>query len=255
MIDVYERDYTIGFSAVDRSGALSPRAVIEFFDETAVSHAESLGLGYSPMLARGQAWVLSRISIVIDERPRRGDTVTVRTWPRGADRLFVIRDYEIAASGRTVIRARADWLILDLEKRRPVRPDTVLALLPPNEGRNALDEHPPALEAAPARSLWMERPARYSDLDFNGHVNYTRYLEWICDLFEPETIEKAARFRFDINYMKEITASSVTSLWTAPLPDAAAGADAGTGETGAWGIDGRQGDDVMFRARVLFNQA
>lgn len=241
MIDVYSRDWTIGFSHIDRSGALSPRAALEFFDETAVAHAESFGLGYGPMLARGQAWVLSRISVVIDGRPRRGDTVTVKTWPRGADRLFAIRDYEILSGGQTVVRARAGWLILDLEKRRPVRPSAVMDALPLNEGRNALDENPLGLPELPGLCLSTERTARYSDLDFNGHVNYIRYLEWICDLFEPDKIENAARLRFDINYLKEITASSATGLWMSPFSET----------DGIRHIEGRQGAELMFRARII----
>lgn len=50
-----------------------------------------------------------------------------------------------------------------------------------------------------------ERPHKvvYSDIDFNGHVNSMKYLEWMADTLSPEILEKSGAFRFDINYIHE----------------------------------------------------
>jgi hypothetical protein len=111
--------------------------------------------------------------------------------------------------------------------------------IPLNDGKNALTESPVALGEMEGLSCAATRAALYPDLDFNGHVHNTRYMQWICDLFDPEKIENAPSISVDINYLKEITALSVTELWF--------------GETdGVYHIEGRQKNGPVFRAQVAF---
>jgi medium-chain acyl-[acyl-carrier-protein] hydrolase len=58
------------------------------------------------------------------------------------------------------------------------------------------------------------REVRYSDLDLNGHVNNTRYLDWIDDLHTPDWHGKHLPKMFQINFKKEIRPGSrVTLKW------------------------------------------
>jgi acyl-ACP thioesterase len=238
-VDVFTKNVLINFRHIDRGGFLTPGAALDCLEEAAFGHAELLGVGYDVMASRRQAWILSRISVRMDKRPGLHENVTVSSWPRGHDRLFAVRDYEIAREGQPLVQARSNWIILDLDKRRPVRPQEIMDKLPLNDGKNALTESPAALGEAEGLSLITERKALYSDLDFNGHVHNTRYMQWICDLLDMEKIEKAPSIRFDINYLKEITASSVTQLWLAE-------------SNGVYHIEGRQEAAPVFRARVAF---
>jgi acyl-ACP thioesterase len=235
-VDVFSKDFTVGFRQIDRGGLLTPVAALDYLEEVAAGHAEALGVGYEAMIEKRQAWVLSRISVRMDRRPRFHENIAVSSWPRGHDRLFAVRDYEMRLEGQQLVRARSSWIILDLDKRRPIRPQEVMDKLPLNEGKNALDGSAAALEEMAGGFKAVERKALYSDFDFNGHVHNTRYMQWICDLLDPEKIEKAPSIHFDINYMKEITASSVTELW---LDE----------HSGSYYIEGRQAEKPVFRAR------
>jgi acyl-ACP thioesterase len=238
-IAVFAKDFQVTFRHIDRGGFLSPIAALEYLEEAAFGHAELLGVGYEAMTERRQAWILSRISVRMDKRPRLHDNVTVSSWPRGHDRLFAVRDYEIAREGQSLARGRSDWIIFDVDKRRPIRPGDIMDKLPLNDGKDALAESPAALSETEGLTRTATRTALYADLDFNGHVHNTRYMQWICDLFDPETIENAPSISIDINYLKEIAALSVTELWF--------------GETGGvYHIEGRQESGPVFRARVSF---
>lgn len=58
------------------------------------------------------------------------------------------------------------------------------------------------------------RKVRYSDLDLNGHVNNTRYLDWIDDLHTPDWHGQHLPKLFQINFKKEIRPGSrVTLKW------------------------------------------
>jgi acyl-ACP thioesterase len=237
-INVFTKEFTVSFRHIDRGGLLTPTAALDCLEEAAFGHAELLGVGYDAMMEKRQAWILSRISVRMDKRPRFHEKVAVSSWPRGHDRLFAVRDYDMKVGDQTLVRARSDWIILDLDKRRPIRPQEVMDKMPLNEGKNALDESPVALGETEGLVLAAERKALYSDLDFNGHVHNTRYMQWICDLLDPEKLERAPMICFDINYLKEITASSVTELWLG-------------GDKGTYHIEGRQAQTPVFRARVM----
>jgi acyl-ACP thioesterase len=237
-VGVFTRTFRVSFRHIDRGGLLTPVAALDYLEEAAAGHAEALGVGYEAMIAKRQAWVLSRISVRMDRRPRFHENIAVSSWPRGHDRLFAVRDYDIRTDGQPAVRARSSWIILDVDKRRPVRPQEIMDKLPLNEGKNALEESAAALDGTDGLSPVAERTALYSDLDFNGHVHNTRYMQWVCDLMDPEEIEQALAMNFDINYLKEITASSLTELWLG-------------GERGTYRIEGRQNQKPVFRARVV----
>jgi acyl-ACP thioesterase len=271
-MDIFSETLQVRFGNIDRSDALTLATTFDFFQEAAISHAEILGVGRDALKKTGQAWILSRLSVFMNRRPRFGETVTVRTWPRSWHKLFAVRDYDIRdGDDLPVIRGRGGWLILDIEKRRPLRPQAIIAHLPANEGINAFPlgeaggEAPAALEsrfADAAATLSRTRRVSYSDIDFNGHMNNTRYIQWIQDLFDPEVLEEASQIRLDINYLSEALYGEELTLVACPLAgeSAPAGRENSTAAdypavpASAFAIEGRResgtSEQAVFRAEL-----
>jgi acyl-ACP thioesterase len=217
-MDILRHTFPLCFRDIDRSDRLTPAAAFDYFQEAAINHAEALGVGRESMARTGQLWILSRMSVLMERRPKYGETVTVRSWPRGGEKLFALRDYDIRdASDTPLVRGRSCWLIIDIEKRRPLRPQAVMENLPLNEGIDALPSGASGLEARGNLVKAGERKALYSDIDYNGHVNNARYIQWIQDLLEPEQLEGADQIRIDINYLNEIKPGEITEIFFAPL--------------------------------------
>jgi acyl-ACP thioesterase len=140
----------------------------------------------------------------------------MRTWPRGSQKLFAIRDYDLLdQEGRTPVRGRSGWIIVDIEKRRPIRPESLIETLPGNDGLDALPGGAGPVPAAEGAVKRAERRAAYSDIDMNGHVNNARYIEWIEDLLESELFYNSEQLRLDINYTSELVLNETVELWTA----------------------------------------
>lgn len=236
-MDIYRDTTAVQFANIDKSDTLTLASTFELFQEAAINHAEDLGVGRGALQQNGIVWILSRLSVFISCRPAFKKTITTRSWPRGSSKLFAIRDYDIHyaddISGRedgpsldsALVRGRSAWLVLDMEKRKPLRPQIVSEKLPLNEGINALpgeyaagNEPPPSLTA---RDFSMAEPilrkACYSDIDYNGHVNNTRYIQWIQDLLEPEILTSAEQIRLDINYLAEVLYGETISLFVVPV--------------------------------------
>jgi acyl-ACP thioesterase len=260
MVDILRENFSIRFGNVDRSDRLTLGDAFGFFQEVAISHAAELGVGRDAFGRIGQAWVLSRISVFMEERPRYEDTVTVETWPRGSEKLFALRDYTIRdASGRAVVRGRGNWLILDIEKRRPLRAKDTMDKLPLNEGVNAFSAAAPGLGAVEGLMKTGERRAGYSDIDFYGHVNNARYIEWIQDIIDPEKLDQADQIRLDVNYMSEVLPGETVEFWSGaidagipPGGDAADYPDPAGGSIEGFAIEGRRAEaaQAVFRAEL-----
>jgi len=244
IVDVWQETLPLRFGAIDRSDRLTLSAVFQFFQEAAISHAENLGCGREDMARTGQVWILSRMTALVERRPKYRETVTVRSWPRGGEKLFAMRDFDIRdRDGVPVVSARSAWIIVDIEKRRPLRPQSVMDSLPQNEGLNALSPEAGGAAALAERSNLkkaMERKALYTDLDYNGHVNNVRYVQWIEDALDPQLLENADKMRLDINYMNEIKGGETIEILSAPI------------ENDAFAFEGKktESSQTAFRAEL-----
>jgi acyl-ACP thioesterase len=246
IIDIWQETVLVRFGAIDKSDKLTLNAIFQFFQEAAISHAENLRVGRQDMARTGQAWILSRMSVLVKRRPEYCETITIRSWPRGGERLFAMRNFDIRDKNDTaVVAARSAWLIVDMEKRRPLRPQSVMDNLPQNEGIESLtpeDNGTAALAERENLQKAAERKALYTDIDYNGHVNNVRYIQWIEDALDPQLLEKAEKIRLDINYLNEILAGEVVDLLSAPI----------LGENNAFAFEGRKKESgqAAFRAEL-----
>ena len=219
IVNIWREKVPVRFGNVDRSDRLTLWSMFDFFQEAAISHAANLGVGRDALAQSGQAWILSRFSLFVERRPAYGETVEVSTWPRGWEKLFALRDYSIRdAEGNTVVRGRGGWLVLDIEKRRPLRVQPIMEAMPLNDGVDAFPAGPAGLNPRENLVKTAERTALYSDIDYYGHANNARYIQWVQDAADMEILNSADQIRLDINYLSEVMPGDTVELWTAPLP-------------------------------------
>jgi len=256
IVNIWQETFPVRFGSIDRSDRLTLDAIFQFFQEAAICHAENLNVGREDMLRTGQIWILSRMSVIVKRRPKYFENITVRSWPRGGEKLFAIRDYDIRDKDDIpVVCARSGWIVLDVEKRRPLRPQSLMDSIPQNEGENALSPEDNAITALEERKNLQKavgRKACYTDLDFNGHVNNVRYIQWIEDALEPQFLENADKMRLDINYLNEILGGEDIDIMSAKIEDTDC-AVACCAE--AFAFEGRKTDNAQTAAQSAANQS
>jgi len=214
MNTTYEETFKACAWDVDGAGKLTMAAAYNYCQEIAGNHAAQLGMGEDFMKANGIVWILSRMSAELESRPERGSRIRVRTWPRGTERLFAIREYELRTeAGAIVGRGRSAWLIVDAATFRPRRPEALTAGLPTNASLEALSDGALSLAAGAGLEHTSERAVSYSDIDYNGHMNNARYVQWIQDVMPPETLNAATRLRLDLNYLAEMKPGSAAGIF------------------------------------------
>jgi acyl-ACP thioesterase len=132
-----------------------------------------------------------------------------------------MRNYDVLDDeGGILARASSCWLVLDVEKRRPLRPTALAVAMPLNEGRVFLDGGARSLPKTDCPVKLAERTAHYSDIDFNGHVNNVRYVEWVQDALPKDFIKNVTRLRIDMNYVSEVAPGESVGIY-APAAETA----------------------------------
>ena len=123
--------FTVHSFDVDPDGLLAPRVLCAFLQEAAGRDATRRGAGMADLMARGLAWVLQRLVLVVDEWPRQDSVVTVSTWPTRFGGATAERDFPVEdAEGRPLGRAMSRWAVADLTARRAVRLPDFLRRMP-----------------------------------------------------------------------------------------------------------------------------
>ena len=166
---------------VGLNGQMSLTALLRYFQEAAHEHANNLGVGFSKLREQNIFWVLSAINLEIGELPGFDEIFTIKTWPRGNDRLYSLRDFLLFHNDKIVAKATTLWLLIDVNSKRPIRPERVVEGIDFFSEKRVFSNDFAPITPIIEKSLIEERHVRFSDLDINRHVNNVRYLEWVLD--------------------------------------------------------------------------
>ena len=191
-MSLYERELRLRSKDVDMHRRLRSSVLFELLQEAAIAHTEALGMGREKTLDRGLLWIVTMQSAEIRRMPEYDEQIRLLSWPGDTMHLFFPRHYRIeGASGETLIRANALWMLVDQESRRMVFPERYGIEI---AGVRGEDELP--LPTAPARlPTTQERlfPVPYSYVDLNGHMNNTRYFDLMEDCLPAAAEGKCLR--------------------------------------------------------------
>jgi len=199
---IWTQTYDVNTIVLNHHKRLGLVGLLNILQDAAWIHAGHLGHGYEEMISHGTIWVLTRQKLVMTDWPVWRDVVTIRTWVRPIAGAIAIRDYEIIVGDRKLGECTACWLTLDFKTRRPQklnlgenqmesRKDGVLRLQP--------EKIVPQTGLEPAATIQV----RNSDLDLNGHVNNTRYAQWILDSIAAETHAAFRLSEYEVNFLSE----------------------------------------------------
>jgi acyl-ACP thioesterase len=185
-------------------GRLQVPVLCRLLQEAATIHAAELGVSVESLIEDGCAWVLSRMRVVVHRWPTVDDEVVIETWPQALNRLTTERRFEVRlADGPVLATATTLWLVLDLERRRPIRvPSRIVEAL----SRHDVGDTPVRAEKLNDPNLvegQSEFGVRRSDLDLAGHVNNTSYVEWIVEAIPDDLWSRHVLSELDISYLAE----------------------------------------------------
>ncbi len=159
---------------------MKPEWFMLYCQEIAEMHAMSHGFGSDWAISQGVAWVEVVGDFEFFRRPTWKEEVRLRTNTGKATALQARRFVEMtSASGEILARADLLWVLIDLERRRPVPFKRVqfadhMADCP--SITTPMPEVPAPAEGDTGTTVSFTAEQR--DVDFNGHINNSAYLTW-----------------------------------------------------------------------------
>ena len=174
--------------------------------DAASNHAQRLGFGYEQILKDNVVWVLSRLSIQMDEYPGQNQDLTVETWIETVTRYFTQRCFcFINQSGKIIGYARTIWAAIDLLTRRPIdiqewRPDMEKYI---ESEKQCPIEKMGKIPTVEGIDSCMGYTVRYSDIDINKHINSAKYIEHAINVFDLDFFREKIIQKFEIIYLAE----------------------------------------------------
>ncbi len=200
--EMREEEFPVASFDVDSNGRLSLPSLFARFQEIAGLHATHLGIGFEELRKLDVAWMLSRIKVRIESLPTWWETVTLRTWPKGVDRLFALRDFKVTSHhGKVLAVATTCWLLVELEKGRPRRIESLNVDLQFPGADHAIREIPDKIVVPQELKPVYEKQILFSDLDVNEHVNNAQYVRWAMDCYDPEVLRAKKVKSIQLNYL------------------------------------------------------
>ena len=210
----YTQTLTLQTRDVDLNERWRPGAIFLNMQEVGTAHAELLGFGRSMTLRQNLVFVLVRSRLEMTEYPKMGETVVSTTWPGKANRFFCPRYHTFTRpDGPPLGCASTLWVLIDVTTRQIVSP--LKANLPFPDTSDLLPPCTAPDKAAQLEDAVAEARAYtsvYTDIDINGHVNNTRYVDWLCDSLGVPALTDASIASMVINYEKEIRPGAALTL-------------------------------------------
>jgi len=199
---IWTQTYDVNTIVLDDQKRLGLLGLLNILQDAACIHAGHSGWGYEDLIRRGTIWVLARQKLVMSDWPVWGDRVAIRTWGRPTAGPLALREFEIVVGDRKLGECTTSWLILDLQTRRPTKLDRAAF------DRQCRTDGFLTIEAKKIAVPSGLKPAaefqvRNSDLDVNGHVNNTRYAQWILDSMAAEELVSFRLEEYEVNFLSE----------------------------------------------------
>lgn len=167
---------------------VKPLRIMQLLQDAATEHGEQIGVGWNTMDKNGMLWVLSKIKIVFDVGvTKKNSRFTLYTWPLAPNRFYAERCFA-AVDDRQLFSATSLWSIISKDERKILPAETMNKFfhgeyseihgdILADFARTRLDDT--------FRFVYATTVFR-SDLDQNGHVNNTNYVNYALNVLDPQ---------------------------------------------------------------------
>lgn len=202
MKPIYEQNILITENFTDPYGRAKPSALLYMIQQAAGEHCRLLEVDTPALDAKHLFWAVSRCRVQISRLPKLGEQVRVTTWPMPTTRVAYPRSVvAYDRDGNELFRAISLWVLMDSESRAMVLPGKS-GILVDGTLTGAELATPHAIATRPLENT-VTRQVHYSLLDRNGHMNNTRYMDWVDDLLPSAFHEGHPAREFTLCYLNE----------------------------------------------------
>lgn len=211
----YSKEYELHYYDVDSNLRCTMSTIINILSDIGTKQSEELGSGMESLLENNMTWVFYNYHVKVFRHPMYGEKLSVKTEAVGFKKFYALRNYEIKdSSGNIVVSANAIFLLVNLEKRRMMRI--------PQEQYNVYGVDSdmkeefklPRLEKIDEHKYQRNFKIRYTDIDFNKHVNNTKYIDWAVETLPEDIVNNYVLSEVKVIFEKECKYGEEVKVFT-----------------------------------------
>ena len=205
----YQMKMKIPFDMADMNGHIKLPDVILL--SLQVSGMQSIELGVSDKAILEDynlVWIITEYDIEVVRLPRFAEEITIETEALSYNRLFCYRRFTIYDEvGQDLIHMMATFVLMDRDSRKvhAVEPEIVA---PYQSEFNKKLIRGPKYESL-NEPISKDYHVRFYDLDMNGHVNNSKYLDWIFEVMGADFLTQYIPKKINLKYVKEVRPGGV----------------------------------------------
>lgn len=205
----YQMKMKIPFDMADMNGHIKLPDVILL--SLQVSGMQSIELGVSDksiLEDYNLVWIITEYDIEVVRLPRFAEEITIETEALSYNRLFCYRRFTIYdESGQELIHMMATFVLMDRDSRKvhAVEPEIVAPYQSDFDKKLIRGPKYDSLNEPISKDYHV----RFYDLDMNGHVNNSKYLDWIFEVMGADFLTHYIPKKINLKYVKEVRPGGV----------------------------------------------
>lgn len=165
----------------NRFGLVNNVSYLNYLEEAATQASAAAGYPMEWYWKNRCMWLVRKMTIRYEHPAFHGDELEVETWVSDFQRVRSNREYVIRRNGRRIVRARANWVFVNMDTLRPQRLDADFI-----QSFGIEDEMPEnipvglrrASQVQPPHIFTSEHEVKSYEIDRVGHVNNSMYPRW-----------------------------------------------------------------------------
>lgn len=214
-VSLFKKNYGVEFRDIDFTKKLKMSALFNFFQDIASLAVDNLNIGINTIQEQhGVAWILIRIRVDIIRTAEWNEEVEIETWPQQPKKLEFERDFIVRDSqGNVIAKAVSTWIIADINTREIRRSELLGIEYPPIITERAIDCRLGKFKALGELQLAYKKVIGYSDIDINGHLNNSKYIDYIMDCFTVENHMKYGIKSIEVSFVNEALPGDIIKLY------------------------------------------
>ena len=202
MDPIYTQEFQISDIHVDRFGRVKPSVLLYFVQEAAGQHCSLLAVDYERLSHKHLFWAVTRNRVQVSRLPMLHETITVKTWPMPTTKVAYPRSVvAYDANGEELFRSISLWVLMDDRTRAMILPGKSGIVVDGTLTGTELTV-PHAIASRPMEQS-VQQTVGFTLLDRNGHMNNTRYMDWVDDLLPSRFHETHPVQEFTVCYLNE----------------------------------------------------
>ena len=200
----YQMNMKIPFDMSDMNGHIKLPSLILLSLQVSGSQSAQLGVSDKEILEKyNLVWIITEYDIDVIRLPRFAEEITIETEALSYNRLFCYRRFTIYdESGQTIIQMLASFALMDRDSRKVHSVDPEMVAPYQSEFSKKIIRGPKYTDLDNPTS--KDYHVRFYDLDMNGHVNNSKYLDWIFEVMGADFLMGHIPQKINLKYVKEV---------------------------------------------------